>query len=463
MKIFRILIPILILGLVGGAIYYFTQGGETKQAKDLLTTVKKGEFKIYVNATGELQAKRSIKITGPQGMRTVQVYQTTISDLVPEGTIVKEGDYVGSLDKTELSTKIKEAQTEIDRIMTQLDQVQIDTAIEMRAIRDDLINLKFSMEEKKLQVEQSQFEPQMVIRQAEIELEKADRDFSQLKEKLKLTKNKSDARISEILTNLSKYQLKMSQLMEVGQDFDVKAPADGMVIYSRGWDGTKVAEGSQIRAWDPVVAELPDLSDMISKTFVNEVDISKVQKGQDVKIKVDAFPDKEYMGQVIQVANIGEELRGYDAKVFEVIIQMIENDSILRPAMTTSNEILAYIFPDVLHIPLEALQSDSLMYVYKQEGSSIVKQEIITSESNDNEIIVEYGLKENDQIYLSTPSGSDNMKMNRIPEEVKSTYKRELTQAKEKRMEEARQKAQSIKDENIQTGSDGGGNIVIMF
>lgn len=461
MKVLRIVIPILILGLVGGAIYYFTQGTETKQAKDLLTSVKKGEFKIYVNATGELQAKRSIKIMGPQGMRTVQVYQTTISDLVPEGTIVNEGDYVASLDKTELSTKIKEAQTEIDRIMTQLDQAKIDTAIEMRAIRDNLINLKFSMEEKKLQVKQSQFEPQMVIRQAEIELEKADRDYAQLEQKLKLTKDKSEAKISEILTNLTKFQLKMNQLTEVGNEFNILAPADGMVIYSRSWDGTKVTEGAQIRAWDPVVAELPDLSDMISKTFVNEVDISKVQKGQDVKIKVDAFPDNEYTGQVIQVANIGEELRGYDAKVFEVIIQMVENDSILRPAMTTSNEILTYTFADVLHIPLEALQSDSLTFVYKQEEGNIVKQEIITSESNDNEIIIEYGLQENDRIYLSTPEGTENMKMNYIPAEIKSTYKRELTQAREKRMEEARAKAQSVKEESVRTESGGGGGMII--
>ena len=66
-----------------------------------------------------------------------------------------------------------------------------------------------------------------------------------------------------------------------------------MVIYARNWNGKK-EPGARISAWDPIVAELPDLSDMISKTYVNEVDISKVRVGQEVDIKVDAFPDKKY-------------------------------------------------------------------------------------------------------------------------------------------------------------------------
>ena len=82
-------------------------------------------------------------------MRGAQIYNATISNMVTEGTVVKQGEYVASLDPTELETKLKEAQTEIDKIQTQLDQAKIDTAIEMRALRDDLVNLGFSMEEKK--------------------------------------------------------------------------------------------------------------------------------------------------------------------------------------------------------------------------------------------------------------------------------------------------------------------------
>jgi hypothetical protein len=318
------------------------------------------------------------------------------------------------------------------------------------------------MEEKKLQVQQSQFEPKMVIRQSEIDLERAQRDFIQLEEKYKLTQTKSDAQISEILTNLKKFEIRLQQLQEISAEFNVIAPEDGMVIYARDWDGSKVVPGGQVSSWDPVVAELPDLSDMISKTFVNEVDISKIQKGQNVKIKIDAFPDNSYQGQVIQVANIGEELRGYDAKVFEVIIQMSQSDSILRPAMTTANEILTYTFEDVLYVPLEALYSDSLTYVYKKTESGIVKQEVLTSEANDNEVIIEYGLKENDEIFMTTPENSDKIQFSIIEKNLKTELQAKIESSRHDRQAAAMEKAKTVKEENINTDEGGGGGIIII-
>ena len=85
--------------------------------------------------------------------------------------------------------------------------------------------------------------------------------------------------------------------------------------------------------------------------------------------------------RVITVANVGEQLQGYDAKVFEVTVQLEEVDSILRPAMTTSNEILTYTFQNVLYLPLEAIQSDSISFVYKKAEGKIVKQEVITRDT----------------------------------------------------------------------------------
>lgn len=456
----KILLPIFLIGAIGAGIYFFTQNDDKKQTNELTTTVQKGEFKIHVNATGELQAKKSTKIRGPQGMRSVQIWQTTISDMVAEGTVVSEGDYVAALDKTELSTKMKEAQTQVDGILTQLEQAKIDTAIELRGIRDQLINLDFSMEEKKLQVEQSKFEPQMIIRQAEIDLERSERDLKQLEQKYLLTQTKSNAQISEILNNLQREQIKLQRMVDISDEFTVKAPSDGMVIYARNWNG-KVGPGSQISTWDPVVAELPDLTDMVSKTYVNEVDISKVQKGQEVQLKIDAFPDQEYTGHVIQVANVGEELRGYDAKVFEVIIQMHQADSILRPAMTTSNEVLTHIFEEVMYIPLESLHTDSLSYVYKKVNNSFVKQEVLTSESNDNEVIVELGLEAGDEVLLSIPENGKDFEFAYLDAEIKKEYKGKMEKEKRARQAEAMERASKVKDERITADTGGGGGFVI--
>src|SRR4030095_1034116 len=117
---------------------------------------------VTIHAPGELQARKSEKIKGPDGLRTVGIYQLNIQELVPEGTVVQQGQFVASLDRTELDSKIKDAQTEIEKIVTQLDQAKIDTAIEMRELRDQLINIKYSMEEKELTLELSKYEPQAI-------------------------------------------------------------------------------------------------------------------------------------------------------------------------------------------------------------------------------------------------------------------------------------------------------------
>ncbi|NUQ24857.1 MAG: efflux RND transporter periplasmic adaptor subunit [Saprospiraceae bacterium] len=456
-----LIIAALALVSIGAWFLLKSRPAASKEDKALTVKVKKGEFKVKVTATGELQAKRSEKIRGPQGMRTNGIWQTSISDMVAEGTLVKEGDYVATLDKTELSNRIRDSQTELDKILTQLEQAKIDTAIELRGVRDQLVNLKFLKKEKDLQLEQSKYEPQSVIQQARLDLERTERDYQQLLKKYDLTKEKSDARISEINTSMRQIQTKLTQLTDLANEFVVKAPKGGMVIYARSWNG-KVGPGSQVHAWDPIVAELPDLTSMISKTYVNEVDISKVKKGQDVKVKIDAFPDREYTGKVIQVANIGEQLKDYDAKVFEVVIQVNEADSVMRPAMTTSNEIVTYIYPDVVFIPLESLQSDSLSFVYKKTDGKIVRQEVITGESNDDEVIVEYGLAKNDEIFLTPPADAEKLQFVPLDKAIKEKIKKKQEAERKKRQEEALARSKAVKDENLPTSGGNDGMFIII-
>ncbi|MEL6923711.1 MAG: HlyD family efflux transporter periplasmic adaptor subunit [Bacteroidota bacterium] len=460
MSLPRILAVVLVLAIGGGIYFFSTQGKEKEQLTDLKTKVRKGPFTIKVTATGELQAKNSEKIMGPSGMRTVGIWQTSITDMVTEGTVVNAGDYVATLDKTELTNKIREAQTEIEKIQTQLDQARIDTTIELRALRDQLVNSQFAKKEKLLQVEQSKYEAPSVIQQAKIDLERTEREFNQLKAKYRLTQEKSQAKIAEIDASLKQQNGKYKQLTDIASGFRVMAPKPGMVIYTRSWDG-KVGPGSQIRAWDPVVAELPDLTDMVSKTFVNEVDISRVKKGQEVSIKVDAFPDKEYTGQVIQVANIGEQLRGYDAKVFEVVVQVNEVDSILRPAMTTSNEIVTDVFEEVLSIPMEALHTDSLPFVYKDMDGTTVKQEVIPGLTNLDEVRIDHGLSANEEIYLSVPAGSDNLTFVFLDQSIKDEIARKQAEEAKARQARMMEKMKQVKDQKIDSGNSSGGGMII--
>jgi multidrug efflux pump subunit AcrA (membrane-fusion protein) len=442
----KLLLPILAIVAIGVISYFVFDNNEKENTKDtILSTVKKGKFEVHVTSTGELQAKKSEKIRGPEGMRAAGIWQTQIADLVAEGTVVKEGDYVGRLDRSELDGKLQNVATEIEKVESQLLQAKLDTAITMRGLRDQLVNLGFSMREKRLEVEQSKYEPPAVIRRVELDLERIQRDNEQQIENYKLKQEQAEAQIKEILATLDQNMSKYKTMMDLSKQFNVTAPKAGMIIYERTWEGKK-GPGSRISAWDPVIAQLPDLSDMVSKSFVNEVDISKIEKDQIVSVQVDAFPEKIYKGKVIQIANIGEQLKKFDAKVFEVVVQMLENDTILRPAMTTSNQVLTKTLEDVFFVALECVHSDSLTYVYKKTPNGIVKQEVITDVSNDEDVVIKYGLKKGEELYLTIPDNAAELPIVNLAEKDKKAHEKELAEAERKIAEAAKRREKEMEE-----------------
>ena len=416
---------LLVLGgilLVAIGVYIFIPKGDKNE--QIIAKVQKGKFPIEVTVTGELIAKSSEKIRGPQSLRQIGIWQVKISDIIPDGTVVDSGQYVAALDRTEISNKIKDEETNVEKLETQVTKTRLDTSLELRNARDELINLRFALEEKKITLEQSKYEPPATIRQVEIDLDKAQRALEQAEKNYKLRYEKAVANMQEVSASFNQAQRKLQNMLEGLKEFNITAPKAGMVIYKRNWDGSKLGVGGMINAWDNVVAELPNLREMISKTYVNEIDISKVKVGQPVTIGIDAFPEKRFTGKVIEVANIGEQLQNSNAKVYEVRIVVNEFDSILRPAMTTKNTIETSIIDSVLYSPIEAIfNNDSITFVYKKSGGSIVRQQVVTGESNENEIVIREGLAENDEVLLVPPDDGDTRKLVLLDKKILDKYK----------------------------------------
>lgn len=403
---------------------YYLLGGESSANETIKTSVKSGQFKIAVTTAGELEAKNSENIPGPEGLQNVRIWQVKIEDMVPDGTVVDSGDFVASLDRTELANKMKDQELEVDQYETQYTKTTLDTTLEMRTLRDDLINLNYSLEEKKIELDQSKYESPAIIRQAQIDLERAQRSYDQAVENYQLKLEKARANMQEVSGQLNKAQKKYNDMAKVLSQFTVYAPKAGMVIYKRGWDGKKQGIGSQIGTWENIVATLPNLKEMISKTYVNEIDISKVKVGQPVEIGIDAFPEKKFTGKVTEVANIGEQMKNSNAKVFEIQIDVNEFDSVMRPAMTTKNTIITNVIDSALFLPIECIHTeDSISYVV----AGNYKKQVIVGKSNENEIIIEAGLKEGDNVYLVPPDDYKDFKLERLPENIIKEYARNNT------------------------------------
>ena len=415
----KYLIPAIVVGL--SLIAWFIFGGDQSESVELTTTPQSGEFVVDVTTTGELRAKSSVEIRGPQRAREVRLFNLKIQRLIPEGTIVKEGDFVAELDRSEITGRIQDAMLELQQAQSQVTQVSLDSTLTLSQARDNLINLEYALEERQIALDQSIYESPAVQRQAEIDLDKARRQLAQEKKNYVTKVKQAEARMSEVEADLQEEQNEVDKIRSLLTQFTVLAPAQGMIIYRRNRDGSKVAEGSDISAWDPVVAELPDFTTMESITYVNEVDVQKVTVNQNVEIGLDAIPDKKLSGKVTEVANIGEQRPNSNSKVYEVIIEISETDSVLRPAMTTSNRIVVNRVEDAMFIPLETIHvQDSSSFVFKRSGLYPVMQEVELGLMNENQVIVHRGLSMDDVVYLTVPEDTAGIERVFLEEEITS-------------------------------------------
>ncbi len=415
----KYLIPI-ILGAVVISMWFFVRG-DSSESVELLTSPKRGEFVVDVNTTGELRAKNSTEIKGPQGGRDIRLFNLKIQRMIPEGTLVKKGDFVAELDRSEITAKLQDSQLELQQAQSKVTQAELDSTLELSQARDNLINLTYALEERQIAVDQSQYESPAVQRQTEIDLDKARRQLAQETKNYQTKVKQNIAKMSDVEAELTKKQNETNKIRALMGEFTVKAPDQGMLIYKRDWNGNKITEGGEVSAWNPIVAELPDFTTMESVTYVNEVDIQKIKNGQKVIMGLDAVPDKTLTGEVTSVANIGEQKKNSDSKVFEVVIVISGTDSLLRPAMTTSNQIFVEKLNDALYIPLETVHAiDSLSFVFKKDGISTVLQQVQLGLMNENEVVVNRGLSLENEIFLSMPNDTTGIKRIYLEEEITS-------------------------------------------
>jgi len=398
-------VVIIILILVGRA-------ASRKDVGNLYVESKRGQFDIVVTVTGELQAENSINITGPNfsQARNVRIQDLRIQDIVPEGTEVEVGDYIATLDRTSLDNTLRDELERLVTLETDLENAILDSSVTLSNLRDGIRNNEASVEEARITLEQSQFEPPATIRQAEITLGRTERTLEQARRTYELRVVQTATNVRNRERNVRDQIQRISDIENLLRQFVIYAPSPGMVIYRRDRMGNRVRAGSSINAFDNVVATLPDMSTMLSKTYVNEIDVSKVSAGQRVEIQVDAFPERSYTGTVIYVANTGEQLPNTNAKVFETHVRVDGTDPILKPSMTTSNKIVTQTISDVVYIPIECVHigADSIPFVYLRNGT---KQIVVTGESNENHVIIEQGLKENTLVFLSVPEKPESFKL----------------------------------------------------
>ncbi len=369
-------------------------------------TVKKGDFATVITAKGEIQGKSAIYITFPDDLkhRDLRIHEFQIKDIIEEGKLVKEGDWIATLDINNINQQIQNNNDEMERRLAEFNDEKNDSAIELSRLRQELKELQFDLEYRTLDLEQSQYESPAYQRKMKVAYNKTLRQIDKKRRDLELRRLNLSVRTKRREDRYN-YTVHRDSLLQNALDAaTIKAPRNGMVMYARNRYRRKIRVGDNVSQWNPAIASLPDLSVLISETFVEEIQITKLQEGDSVSITVDAIPGKVYSGKVSKIANIGQELSGFDSKVFGVTIDIYNSDPALRPAMTSNNNIFINNMRDVLTIPRDGLFAENgKNFVYLKKAGVVYKQPVTIGFENETDYVITSGLKEDDKILLNLP------------------------------------------------------------
>ncbi len=398
----RLAIIISLVVLICGGIVY----SKIKKASKIYK-VKRENFEAFISCKGEIQSEKSRPIYFPEllGDRMLDIYQLQIKDLVAEGTLVKKGDFVALLDQTMIKQYIQTTGDAFERVTASFNDAKLDSAVNLSAARDELEQLEFDLKYNKIDVEQAVYDSPANQRKAQIAYDRTVRLLDSKRRNYRMRQNQLKIRCSRMERYYNETKEKFEKYQQALIATTINAPDDGMIVYVRKWGNRKTRVGDYVSFHDPAIATLPDLSNLASETYVEEIYISKLHVGDSVRVYVDALKNKEVPAYISNISNIGQEMQGFDANVFKVYIRLVGDISKLRPSMTTRNEIIVEKDENVLTIPLSCLFTENgKQFVYLTESGNISRREVVTGERNDKSIIIKSGLKVNDRILRSKPT-----------------------------------------------------------
>lgn len=420
----RLITALALVGVVAAGVFGSRFLGSEETAAVSSFPVQQGEFVVTLDLkNGELEATSAVQINAPNVRG-----QLKITQLFPEGEVVEVGDLIIEFDRVEFEKRVTEESQELEASRGELEKTIANQKVERARQLADIENKEASLRLAQLQVEKMKFESfvdkqeaELRAKQAQLALQQAHEQFEAQTVVDSVELRKQELRVAEEERELERAQKDLESL-------SVLAESPGLVVYEKIWKGSRP---EKIRVGDEpwggaTLVTLPDLSTMQVKTWVNEVDVDKIEVGQPVNIRLDALPGPVFTGNVTSVASLGREKEGdKNVKVFDITVEINEKDTRLKPGMTATSEVVIQTVPErpqteegeiaepqegavadlPLYIPIDAVfEKDGKTLVYRLDGGQPKEQEVVLGPRNDNYVVVEEGLGSNDRVTLRDPT-----------------------------------------------------------
>lgn len=283
----------------------------------IMESVSFGDLERTVSAPGSIEPKRLINISS-------QVSAKILALPFEEGDTVKAGDVVIRLDPQDLVAALDAAKAGLSGQEASLGGAEAA-----------LINARLSYERLQQLNETGDA--------TRAELDSAEASFLQ-------AKSNKQVLIHQI-------EQARAQIERAQKDLDnttIASPIDGVITSLNAEVGETVIVGTTNNPGS-VIMEIADLSQMLLKAQVDEANIAPVEVGQEARIYINAYSDREYDGKV-QKIGLKRQVGSDGTGTFEVEILMeLSDGEILRQGLTASTDIVVEHFYDAMIVPSQAV------------------------------------------------------------------------------------------------------------
>ena len=424
----RILLAVGLILLIAAAVAASRLLLEKHSVAVASIAVKHGVFVITLDLKhGELGAVNAEQISSPRVRG-----QLKITQLYPEGEVVEVGDLIIMFDRVEFEKQVIEQEQAVEAARMELEKTIVNQNVEDAHQKADIENQEDVLRLAQLQMEKMQFESfvereeqSLKTRQAELALEQARKKIEAQRIVDAVDRRKQELQVAQQERELDRAERDLAKL-------SVIAEKPGLVVYERIRKGSsprpeKVRVGDEPWGGQTLVT-LPDLSRMQVNTWAKEVDVDKLEVGNEVHVRLDALPGLVFHGVISTISSLGHEKEGdKNVKVFDITVEIEEEDSRLQPGMTANCEVIIETLPPrpeqeeeegkiarptesevaemPLYIPLDAVfEKGDRVLVYRMEGGTPMEQEVTLGKSNEDYVVVEAGLGANDRVALRDPT-----------------------------------------------------------
>lgn len=375
----RVLIVVGAIVVVAAIIFGSVRAGSSDGEKVYVETVKVQKLESVVTAPAEINPSLQVNIGAHIVGKIEKLY-------IKEGDFVRRNQKLVDLEPFAYQAQLQRAQAEVANRHIEVERAKV-------ALKTADLEYKRAMNMQKQGIQ-----AQELFDKSKLDLQNAQAGYDSSKEGVQ----QAEAMLTQARTDLS--------------HTTIVSPIDGKVVQLNAHEGEVVVTGTMNNPAS-VIAVIADLSEILAEADVGETEVVGIKIGLPAKIKVDAVPDKDYVGRVVEIGSSATTRAGATGmRYFKVKSAITNADDRLRPGMTAQVSIVTQSEPNAVAVPIQSVvervppkpgqtKSDTAdenapkkKYVFIVKNGVAKMTEVTTGISDATRVAISSGVKAGDQI-----------------------------------------------------------------